>query len=273
MLANELSREGLFDALRRRHHYGTTGCRMFLATQVHFTNPAKLYADDPNLGKAGFTESKVAMMGDILGSGDRRVDFKVECHASAPIERIEIRNGLTTLETYRPYSEDPLGNRIRIVWEGSEYRGRGRETIWDGSATLTENAFINFYPINRYNLDKKFDQVTASHIEWEALTTGGLGGFDAILESRNQGVLIIHTELLTVDIPIKDIGLDDLIFDAGGINRRIRVFRMPENNPYQEAEFTRSVDINPARDNPLYVCITQEDGHLIWSSPTYVIPE
>ena len=33
MLAPEFSRDGFLDALRRRHHYGTTGCRMILDTR------------------------------------------------------------------------------------------------------------------------------------------------------------------------------------------------------------------------------------------------
>ncbi len=273
MLASDLSRGGLYDALRRRHHYATTGCRVVLSTQVDFNTPAKLYAEDPSLGDSEFIESNTAMMGDILGSSDRQVDFKFECHTSAPIERIEIRNGLTTLETYRPYHEDSLGNRIRIIWEGSEYRGRGRETNWDGSATLTDNTFISFDPINRYNLDKKFAQIAENRIEWEALTTGGFGGVDAMLEFTDQGVLTINTELVKIAIPINRIGMDDLVFDAGGINRRIRVFRMPDNNPHREAEIRHRIDINTGQDNALYVCITQEDGHLIWSSPIYIIPE
>jgi hypothetical protein len=32
----------------------------------------------------------------------------------------------------------------------------------------------------------------------------------------------------------------------------------------------RRIRLQDARDNALYVCITQEDGHLIWSSPIYL---
>ena len=40
-------------------------------------------------------------------------------------------------------TEADLGRRIRVIWEGSEYRGRGRETVWDGHAELSDNAFAN----------------------------------------------------------------------------------------------------------------------------------
>ena len=50
MLAQELTRAGLMDALRRRHHYGTTGCRMVLDTRANFDQEAEIFADDPNPG-------------------------------------------------------------------------------------------------------------------------------------------------------------------------------------------------------------------------------
>ena len=38
-LMPELTRDALFEALRRRHHYGTTGARLFLDLRVHSTSP------------------------------------------------------------------------------------------------------------------------------------------------------------------------------------------------------------------------------------------
>ncbi len=39
-----------------------------------------------------------------------------------------------------------------MLWEGSEYQGRDRETIWDGYAELSSNSFENIVAINKYNL-------------------------------------------------------------------------------------------------------------------------
>jgi len=269
-LSPEFSRAGIMDSLRRRHHYGTTGCRMVLDTKVVFDNDAELFAEDPNLGPTTSEQVPEAMMGDILKSGDREITFKIDAHGSAPIERIEIRNGLDTLETYRPFNENDLGSRIRVIWEGSEYRGRGRETYWDGHAELTGNTFKILSPINRYNIDRKFDQTSPERVDWAALTTGGFGGFDAVLEDADAGTLKIDTALVKEEIKISDIGLDDLVFENGGISRRIRVFRMPDENSKQHVTLERRLPLLDGRDNAFYVCIVQEDGHFIWSSPTYV---
>ena len=269
-LAPSFSRAGLMEAMKRRHHYGTTGCRMVLDTRAEFDNPAELFSDDPNLGDVTSRMVSSAMMGDILRSSDGEVIFKIDVHASAPIERIDIRNGLETVEVFRPYAKADLGRRIRVLWEGSEYRGRGRETIWDGYAALDGNAFQHLEPINRYNLDKRFDLIGTDRLEWAALTTGGFGGFDAWLEEPEAGALKIDTELVKEEIAIKDIGYDEMIYANGGIDRRIRIFRLPDKNPHRISMLERRMKIEPDRDNAYYVRITQEDGHFIWSSPIYV---
>jgi hypothetical protein len=272
LLASELSRTGLFDALRRRHHYATTGCRMVLETRASFDSEAKLYADDPNLGAATHTSVRQAMMGDIVRSSDKSVAFSIDAHASAPIERLEIRNGLDVLETWRPYDDAALGRRIRVIWEGSEYRGRGRQTMWDGGCTLEGNGFERIAPINMWNLDKKIEQTGPGTLVWTALTTGGFGGFDAWLADPQSGRLRIDTALVKCDIAVADIGRDDLVFDAGGIKRRIRIFRLPEENTHRCVKLSRRIALKEKGDNALYVCLTQEDGHLIWSSPIYIFP-
>jgi hypothetical protein len=270
LLAGAFSRDGFLDALRRRHHYGTTGCRMILDTRAVFDQPAERFDDDPNLGASASAPVREAMMGDILRSEEEAATFRVDAHGSAPIERIEIRNGLETLEVYRPYGEADLGRRIRVVWEGSEYRGRGRETVWDGSADLTGNAFERLAPINRYNLDKRFEQTAPGRVAWAALTTGGFGGFDAWLAEPAAGTLKIDTALVQAEIPVAEIGLEDRVFEAGGIARRIRVFRLPDENPHRQVSLKRRIPLADDRDNALYVCLTQEDGHLVWSSPIYI---
>jgi hypothetical protein len=270
VLASELTRDGLLDALRRRHHYGTTGCRLVLDSSLDFPSEAELFEEDPNLGPSPSRPARHAMMGDILRSDAASAVFKVEAVASAPIERLEIRNRMEVLETVRPYGRDELGRRIRVLWEGSEYRGRGRQTIWDGCAMLEGNGFERLAPINFYNLDKTLEQTAPDRVQWRALTTGGFGGFDGWLDDPEAGVLSIDTALVQAQIPVAEIGYEDKVFEAGGIGRAIRVFRLPDDNPYTALQLEREVALRDDRDNGLYVRLVQEDGHIAWSSPIYV---
>lgn len=270
LLAPAFNRQGLMESLLKRHHYGTTGSRVIMSTDVILDNPATLYADDPNLGDVTSEPASRAMMGDILRSADDEVTFRIDVHGPSPIERIDIRNGLETLEVYRPYAASDLGHRIRVLWEGSEYRGRGRETIWDGSAELTNNAFQRLSPVNRYNLDKRFEQTEPGRFEWTALTTGGFGGFDAVLMDKDAGTLSIDTALIREEVAIADIGYDEMNFENGGINRRIRIFRLPDENPHYATTIERRLPLKSGQDNAFYIRVTFEDGHFAWSSPIYI---
>lgn len=272
LLATELTRDALFEALRKRHHYATTGCRAHLQTCVQFDNPAELYGDDPNMGGQVVGKTSTAHMGDILRSDDDSFTFDIEVSATAPIERIEIRNRTTVLETWRPYTADQLGRRIRIIWEGSEYRGRGRQSVWDGTATLAGNSFESFAPINLWNIDKPLQHPEPGKLAWSALTTGGFGGIDALLTDSQKGTLQLDTPLVKTTISIADIGMHDQVFETGGgIKRQMRVFRLPDTNDATTVRISKRIKRSDAGEDALYVCITLEDGHLIWSSPTYLL--
>ncbi|MBV8168935.1 MAG: DUF3604 domain-containing protein, partial [Alphaproteobacteria bacterium] len=271
LLAKDLSRPAILDALRKRHHYATTGCRAVLDVAVLFGREAKRYGDDPQMGGTVAGTTRRAMMGDILATDEDAVTVVVDLVGSAPIERLELRNRMDVLETVRPYGAEKLGRRIRVIWEGSEYRGRGRQTVWDGSATFEGNGVARIAPINLWNLDKELKQRSAKRLEWQALTTGGFGGFDAWLDEPRAGTLTIDTALVKATIDIASIGLEDQVFEAGGIKRRIRVFRLPDENPARALRLERRVSRRAVGDDALYVCATQEDGHLIWSSPIYLI--
>src|ERR1044071_8255630 len=78
LLAAELTRAELMEALRRRHHYATTGCRLVLEVRAAFDSEAQLYADDPQLGPTTCTPVRTATMGDILRSDDAAVEFSIE---------------------------------------------------------------------------------------------------------------------------------------------------------------------------------------------------
>jgi hypothetical protein len=176
------------------------------------------------------------------------------------------------LETWRPYTASQLGRRIRIIWEGSEYRGRGRQSVWDGSATLEGNHIESVTPINLWNTDKPLRLDSAQQLSWSALTTGGFGGADILLADGQAGQLKIDTGLVKAAFPIADIGLEDRVLSTGGgIQRQMRVFRLPDDNPVHSAKFERRIRRSAMAEDALYVCVTLADGHRIWSSPTYLM--
>ncbi len=210
------------------------------------------------------------MMGDIVHLPEGGARIRVEALGSTPIERLDLFNGLEHLETVRPYAADELGNRIRVIWEGAEYRGRFRQVIWDGTATLSGNRILAARPINFFNRDKTLERVGENGLRWRALTTGNLGGFDVWLADPYAGTLKLETPLVKCGVPLEEIGYEDEVIEAGGLDRRVRIFRLPETNPHKRMSLERPVELKSEGENPIYVRLTREDGHIAWSSPIYL---
>lgn len=270
-LTDDLSREGIFECLRRRHHYGTTGCRMHMEVAVQFEQDATVFERDPKaFPDTSSFQSREVMMGDIVQSTAREVTLKLHIIAHASIERIEIRNGIEVFETFRPYSATDLGSRIRVIWSGAEYRGRGRQSAWTGRAVFKDCRIQHFAKINAWNHERQLERCSRDTVEWDAITTGNFGGFDVWLTEGKSAELDLTSNRGIIRKPLKKVGLEDTVMDAGGLERKLRVFRLPDENPHREVRHELRVPLKPQGDNPLWICVTTEDGFQAWSSPVFV---
>src|SRR5262245_58892829 len=136
-------------------------------------------------------------MGDIIRPGSVPMRLAAEVIGTAPIERLDVLHGVNVVQTARPFTAADLGRRVRVTWQGAEYRGR--ETVWQGKLTLAGNRF------------------------------------------------------------------------ARGLGRRISVYRLPEREWSRHLAVDHVVTFPGGADLPVYVRVTQSDGHQAWSSPIYLI--
>ena len=268
--AEELTRDGLFDCLKRRHHYGTSGNRLHLDVRARFPSGGRLYERDPRYFPVEAQPVAEAMMGDIVQCDDSEIELSVHCIAQAPIERIEVLNGKALVASLRGFEENDLGFRIRVIWQGAEYRGRGRQTTWRGEARLTAGRFQRIASINAWNHERPTLLQGDDLVTFDTLTTGNFGGFDAWLEESPGSRLEIACDHLTASVALQDIGLEDQMLEAGGLERRLRLFRLPAENPCLELSRSLRVSLAEVGDNPLWVRVTTEDGFNAWSSPIFV---
>ena len=272
LLLPRLDRAEVFAALRARRHFCTTGSRMAIAASASWAQEAELFDADPATGAAPTARGRQAMIGGIVQGAGRTAHFSLDVLAPAGIERIELRDRMQVLEIFRPYTQAELGGRIRIIVEGSEYRGRGRQTFWDGTAELEGNAFTSIMPVNYYNRDKVCVLESPTRVRFNAVTTGGFMGFEARLADPRAGVLSIRTTHANAEITLADVGLADVVLEAGGLARRVRVFRLPDADPPSQVTLKRDLPLAADRDSALYAAITTLDGHRAWTSPIHFIP-
>ena len=273
-LTGELTRDAIFDCLRRRHHYGTTGTRLHMDVDVKMAGGGTLFDQDPKVfPDTVSTAVDQVMMGDIVQTDDETVTLTLEVIAQAPIERIEVRNGTEVVRTLRPFSEAELGERIRVLWSGAEYRGRGRDTSWKGHARFEGAKIRKMEKINAWNHERLLEVSGEDNVVFEAVTTGNYGGFDVWLEDAAEGSVEVATNHGTLTLPYADVGLEDSVMEAGGLERRIKVFRLPEVNSVRQIKETVEIPLRPVGDNQLWISVYTEDGFQAWSSPVFAYRE
>lgn len=272
-LTDDLSRDGIFKCLRERHHYGTTGCRLHMEVTVDFAEPATKFIQDPNLWPGTDTESvKTVMMGDIVKTDSTSATLNLNLDCPGAIERVEIRNGLEVVQTIKPYSSEELGQRYRILWSGAEYRGRGRQSAWTGTATFSGATILRMEKINAWNHERQLELTDKNCVSFDAITTGNFGGFDVWLDASAEAPtsLTLETNNGTLQVSLDELELDDKIMSAGGLEKQLKVLRLPESNPYHSLDISVELPLHSHGDNPLWVAVTTEDGFQAWSSPVFV---
>jgi hypothetical protein len=268
----ELTRDALFAALRRRRHYGTTGTRLFLELKGSFAEPVIAFDEDPRVMRSHQRAVREASMGDIIRPGAVPMQLAVEALGTAPIERIDVLHGKIVVQSVRPFPAADLGSRVRVLWQGAEYRGRGRETTWHGKLTLTGARFSRYASVNFLNPERQIEQLAEGRVlAWSSVTTGNLAGVDLWLDNANSGSLELATNIVSGSVNLDRLADDTIVFDGGGLERRISVYRLPDRDWSRRAALDHDVTFAGGADLPVYVRVTQSDGHQAWSSPIYLI--
>ncbi|KKL17855.1 hypothetical protein LCGC14_2481340, partial [marine sediment metagenome] len=140
----------------------------------------------------------------------------------------------------------------------------------DGGLEVGGNRITAFHPINFWNPEKMIRQIGDGRLTWSSITTGGFSGVDLYLERQGSGRLHLHTPLVECSMDIANIGFQETNYPAGGLERNVRIFLLPEKLESRTMDLKKTVTLREDGDNPLYVRVTQEDGHRAWSSPTYL---
>lgn len=253
VLARKLDRRNIIQALKARHFYATTGNRCLV---------------DVTLVTA---DGRTAIMGDVVKRGEGAPNLHVRAVGTATIERVEVRNGLHTIRTLCPYRRDDVGSRVKIIWSGAEVRGRDRATTWDGSLRVKGNTILNVTPINFWNANRPLERIGKNRLAWESVTTGGVAGLIITLAKPHAGHIEIDTLQRRVKCPVKSAGLKPRTWNCGGLRKKIQICRLPDRPRTREFAFDLPLTQLHRGDNPIYVRVTQEDGHMAWTSPVYVV--
>ncbi|SDF67627.1 Protein of unknown function [Salipiger thiooxidans] len=269
-LMEENTREAVFEAIRRRHTYGTSGPRLAIDISADLPEGGTLYHRNPLSEPDCATEEvRSCTMGDIVRSSGASARISVSVDAPVGIESIELRKGSETTTLWRSYRESDLGSRLRLMWSGAEYRGRGRNTRWQGRALVAGGRIAQFAPVNRLNPEQTLEQIGSNGAIFDTITTGNRMGCDMWLEGAAPE-LSLTTNRGNLTVRPADLGIEPVVMDAGGLARKLFVQRLPNTPLARNASFEAEVDIAATGDTPVWICVNLEDGNQAWTSPIYL---
>jgi hypothetical protein len=211
-------------------------------------------------------------MGDIIRPGRVPMHLAAEVIGTAPIERVDVLHGTSVAKTLRPYGASDLGRRVRVLWQGAEYRGRGRETLWQGKLKVSGNRIVRFAPVNFLNPERIVQEIAAgTALAWSSVTTGNLAGIDLWLDEAHRGELGIETNIVSGTIDLAALSDNTIVLDGGGLGRQLSVYRLPEADWSRHVTLDHEVSFAGGADLPVYLRVTQADGNQAWTSPIYLI--
>ena len=266
-LLKKLDRNNLFKEFRARHHYATTGARIFMDVKGTFSD--KTFLIKP------LTKEKVSietcLMGDDLLTVADELNLNIDVKGTTPLEKIELYDGLKLYETIRPYDVNALTSRIRITCAGQNYRGRGRLVNWDCKAIFLTGKIKKFKCFNFWNPNRQPNKVNENTLEWKTVTTGGSSGIDFwITKDALDGELIIKNNFEDIKINLREINYKPKIYKFGGMDIRMSIQSLPEKLDKTVISKKFNIKLKKANDYRFYLKAVQEDGHQAWSSPIYI---
>jgi hypothetical protein len=249
--AESLTRESVFDAIRRRRCYGTTA-----AQRIH----VELSVDGLPMGAEGRARGPVRIAGRVAGTG--------------PVERVDVFRGLEVIATMSPYTKASFdgSTRYRVAWAGSRVRGRDRLTTWDGHVELSAGRILEAAPFAMENPEKGIAERTETRARWISNTTGDDDGVDLALDAPGSATLRFRTPVIDLDVPLADLADGSTrTYPAGGVDLRVFMRRLPARDLTREVRVERTDPAPPpGACHAYWIRATQEDGAQAWTSPVYL---
>ena len=268
-LLEELTRDSLFDCLRQRHHYATTGDRILIDLSLTGAGGFERFATDPKVAPSPSHRTDALRMGDIARFDGDMATLSFNVAARAPIVSVDVLNAMEPVATIA--NPAPIDGRVRhrLLWRGAMVKGRGAKARWQGRARFHGCEVLKTREINAWNPDRRL-AVDGNQVTWDSVTAGNFGAFDVWLDAANGARVEIETNHVSASVELPDADAGAQVIPAGGMDLELALTRLPAE--CQAGPISAEVPIAIARDhdNPIWLRVTTEDGFQAWTSPIYL---
>lgn len=252
--APELTRDALWQALRQRHCYATTGERILLEFRTG-----------------------ASRMGDEVVAAVRGLKpFEVHVEGTAPLEYIDFFRGVELLRSVDCFAlAGAPSTRLRIGWRGLTAPGNWQRArmSWDGELRIEGARILDVEPWAFDTPDEGLREHDDTRVRWRSVTAGDWDGVVLALDAPDTAELTFVTAPMTLRTSLATLGGGGRRFEAQNPERAVELKRLPEAMPSCtfRGEFA---DAEPVAGTHAYwVRVRQSDGAYAWSSPIFVTLE
>ncbi len=249
LYAKELTRDGIWEALKKRSCYAATSSRMIL----------EYSCNGYEMGEEFYTEETPKLDINIYGS--------------APLSHIDIYRNLEMIhrEFIGAKKTESKTKEIKIVWSGVRTKFRKKSVTWDG-AIYFNGAVIQ--EAKDYSIDNPFDGIQGQNnhiISFKSKTSGDEDGMIVkVLPIEECATLSFTSKQGTFSCCLSEITEDGKIFDMGGLNCKVEVYLVErEENQFDGGVVFEDKNVENGLNN-YYIKAYQADGNRLWSSPIFV---
>ncbi|MFX0114735.1 MAG: DUF3604 domain-containing protein [Candidatus Hodarchaeota archaeon] len=243
--AQDLTRDSLWTAFRKRHVFATTGKRIILRVTC---------------GEA--------MMGDEL-TINQPPTISVEAIGTNGLERVEIIRGVDIVHIHQLAPSNLLSDTIKIMWSGARVTTRRRNTDWSGELTIDKGIIKS---VEEFAFDLPWDGIierTEQRVRWSSTTSGDSDGIILNVEAPEDARISFNTKPARFSFQIGQLK-EPLIVEAGRIEQKAEVSCLSGKETPVIAKFDYTDrEVRPGL-NAYYAKVVQRDGEKAWSSPIFV---
>jgi hypothetical protein len=245
--AEELTREGLWEALWSRRCYATTGERIIL--DVH--------ADGHRMGE------------EYTGNQPPKISVKI--HGTAPLHEVEVKRGTETIHRH-PFAEATEGESrlIKVEWSGARVRSRPKRVDWRGGLHIDKGRIVSFREFAFDDKRQGVKRITNQRLSWTSTTGGDHDGVLLELDAPEDAVISFHTGPASFEFKPSEIGYEPMLVEAGGVNQRVKVSVIKAGELPRDLEFEFIDDAPQPGVNAYWIRLVQSDGAMAWSSPVFL---
>lgn len=249
LYATALTRAAIFEALKSRRTYATTGERIILWVE----------ADGHPMGSAYSTTDPPRIHCDVW--------------SVSSLEQLELFRGVDLIHAAPVVDLSTMRERtLRVAWTGASARGTGARSklVWDGELTIDGGRIVDVRPHGFDSASDVIVEVNDRLVRWRSVTALDNDGLVLEYDAPEDVLLTFRSPVTTFSFHPADVDSQPLVVEAGPVDRRVTVSRLPSRSGPQEFSFDFVDDQLPASTSAYFVRVVQDDDEKAWSSPIFV---